>query len=700
MPRTADRKRDWGSIGAVGWVVLVSSLYFAAHKPVTRDQIEALERAGGGMVSAFRGIRLEAVGRSAGALLGAVATSGVATVLGGPWVRGLSELDDRTRLALRLGAGLVLLGYLVLVLSAVGAHSQWLGWGLAALSAPLALRTWARHRRSVLPRLPVRRSDRWLAAFVIGMVGIAIGSALAPPTAWDALVYHLTGPRLYLEAGRLQHAVDLPYLGFPAAGSMLFLWGLSLANDRVPQLLHVGFGLLTLALLPWVVRRVAPGRSWLAAAILMAVPSAQLLLGWAYVDWIAAFAGLASLILLTADGEVDPDAVRERASRAPGNRSTVEWKRFALAGAFAALALNTKYTTIWIVVGLSAAAIVQRRTWREVAVFGASTLLCAAPYLAKNWLLTGNPVYPFFISGVYWDSFRAAWFSRGGTGLGIGSLFLAPWDATIWGLEGGYFEGHPSYGATIGPILLSLLPLGLLRSRRPAAGRGRAGTALLWLCGVSYLGWVAQLAYSQLLVQTRLLFPVLPGLAVGAAYGLDRLGARGRGGRSARFVIGGLIGFALLLTGLQASLGFVAASPLGVLTGSQSEADYRVERLGGHAAAMELLGALPEGSRVRFLWEPRSYYCPAQVTCEPDALLDRWWHARQLGGTAEDLRAAWSQEGVTHVLYFRLGSEAVRQVGFDPLVESDWQELERFLGEELILIERVGTAYELYRLPG
>ncbi len=678
-------------IVAVAWVLIVTSAYFAVHKPGSPDQFAAIAGAPAAVVGGLAELRLDALAKSAGSLAGLLATLGVAIVLGRPWMRVLRGMEGRSQIALQLGAGLAGLGYLVLAIGAVGAYSRWAAWGIAGISLPFALRDMVRLLRGRRVRLPEARVDRWLAGFVLGMFLLAAISALAPPTAWDSLVYHLTGPEQYIEAGRLSHNLDLPYLGFPQAGSMLFLWGMLLAGDRVPQLIHLCFGLLTLALLPQVTRRVAPGRSWLAAAILLAVPTAQLLLGWAYVEWIVAYAGLASFVLLTAN------------SAHPGGPAqslgTERIAQIVLAGLLASLALNTKYTAVWMVAGLVLVCYLRRRSFAEAALFGGSVCVFLVPFLLKNWVLTSNPIYPFLFSGKFWDPFRAAWYSRGGTGLGFGELLVAPWDATIWGLEGAYFEGHPSYGATIGPILLALIPLALLGFRGALSERTKLKNALLVLCSAAYLGWLAQLAFSQLLVQTRLLFPVLPELAVLAAAGVDGVGSLGRRGRSARFIIGGLLGFVLALTALQVGLGFFAASPLRVIGGSEAEQDFLSSRLGQHAVAMQALEGLPEGSRVRFLWEPRSYYCPSGLICEPDSLLDRWWHERRLGAGPGEVLAGWGRQGVTHVLYYRLGADAVRRAGFDPLDDADWQALERFLTEDLVMDEAFGDAYVLYRLP-
>lgn len=685
------RRRQLLPIVAVAWVVLVTSAYFAVHKPGNPEQFSALAGAPGAVAGTLAALRLEALAKSAGSLAGLLATLGVASVLGRPWMRALRGMEGRSQIALQLGAGLAGLSYLVLAMGALGAYSRWAAWGITAISLPFALRQWVRRLRGWRVRLPGARADRWLAGFVLGLLLLGAISALAPPTAWDSLVYHLTGPRLYLEAGRITHDLDLPYLGFPQAGSMLFLWGMLLAGDRVPQLIQLSFGLLTIALLPQVVRRVAPGRSWLAAAILLGVPTAQLLLGWAYVEWIVAYAGLASFVLLTANSTPTDSAAQAIGAERIG--------QIVLAGLLASLALNTKYTAVWMVAGLVLVAYLRRRSFAEAALFGGSVCIFLAPFLLKNWVLTSNPIYPFLFSGTFWDPYRAAWYSRAGTGLGLRELIVAPWEATIWGLEGGYFEGHPSYGATIGPILLGLIPLALLRFKGALPEHTKLKTALLVLCATAYLGWLAQLAFSQLLVQTRLLFPVLPELAVLAAAGFDGIGSLGRRGRSARFIIGGLLGFVLALTALQAALGFFAASPLGVIGGSEPEQEFLNSRLGQHAVAMQALDRLPEDSRVRFLWEPRSYYCPSGLTCEPDSLLDRWWHERRLGAGHGELLAGWRQQGVTHVLYYRLGAEAVRSAGFDPLNDEDWKELERFLTEDLVVAETFGDAYVLYRLP-
>ena len=415
--------------------------------------------------------------------VGWVSVLSLANFIGWGAIRRLSNLERAERLVLQLGFGLGAIALALLALGMVGVTSQLLLWLLVLLPLPLSL--YRLYRDAGELRRP---STRALVIFVVLVLLLILIRALSPPTAWDSLVYHLTGPKLYQEAGRIHHDIDLAYLGFPKAGSMIYLLGLQLVGPGLAQLLHLTFFGMTLVLTPGLVRQSAPGRGWLSIAILVAVPSAALLAGWAYVEWIAAFGALASYTLIRASdsGKVD--------------------RALILAAFFAALALNSKYTAIWIVFGLSLVVLLRGRSLRRWGAFLFGAALLVAPFLLSNLLLTGNPVYPFVFEGVFWDSHRAFWYSRVGTGLGFSGLATAPWEATIWGLEGGYYEGH----ATVGPLLLALIPLVTLRLLLDRSARQGSVRDLVVIAGAAYLGWIAQLSFSILLVQSRLLFPALP----------------------------------------------------------------------------------------------------------------------------------------------------------------------------------------------
>lgn len=673
---------------AVLWATLVLLAYLYTHKPVQPGQAAAL----GGLALALA------------AWLGTLAT---AHWLGGMVGWFIPRMSLGVRLPLRIGVGLGALGLLVLILGMLGAYYPLVIWALWIPGVVMGLRGLLRDVRRIRPRLPANGFERFLAAVLALFVVTAFLRALAPPTAWDALVYHLTGPKLYIQAHGLIHDLDLPYLGFPAWGSMLFTWGMLLAGPAVAKLLHFTFMLLTLCLTANMAVSFAPDRGWLSAAVLAAVPSLALIGGWAYVEWMTMFAAAGAFWCLfhrflnaDEDNPGESDAVKSPSGGPSLSRGVIGSGEGGaiLAGLLAGLGFSAKYTLVGMVVGMACVAFLRRRSWKDLVAFGAAFSLVTAPYLIKNWALTGNPVYPFFLSGVYWDAHRQFWYSRPGTGLSPGQILLAPWEATVWGAEGGSYEAHPSYGASIGPLLLMLLPLAALFVHR---ARGRARRVLIWMilvCAVVYIQWALMLAFSSLLIQTRLLFVIFPFLALLAALGLD--GLRDYTGPSFRadFVLRALIVLSLALGAVQGVLSFVSRSPLPVVLGLQSHEDYLLARLGGYYLAMRGVDDLADGSRVTFLWEPRSYYCRGEVICEPDALLDRWWHLRQHGLTPKAIADEWRRSGTTFVLINWSGAEAVREAGFDPFTSADWAALEQLVDGQLVEVGEWAGSYSLYAL--
>jgi len=141
---------------------------------------------------------------------------------------------------------------------------------------------------------------------------------------------------------------------------------------------------------------------------------------------------------------------------------------------------------------------------------------------------------------------------------------------------------------------------------------------------------------------------------------------------------------------------FLQINPVPVILGLETRDDYLVRRLGTYQLAMVAVNDLPSDSRVVFLWEPRSYSC--QVDCWPDALLDRFLHLTYLYPDAASIAEAWREEGVTHVLLYRLGMEAIVQDEFDPVTPRDLAILEDLQASEMKEISRGGEAYILYRL--
>jgi hypothetical protein len=682
------KRRGWLVVIVIAWTALVMIAYFAVHKPVSPDRALALSRVAALlsslMIIGWWGI----ISMAAGGL--------------GRWLTGGWGESPIERIVFSLGAGLGALSGLTLIAGLLGLFSNRLIWmaGLILLAGGLwmgPLRRLASDLREAFPcDWPASRLARIALAFVVLMLTLAFIGALTPPTAWDSLAYHLNGPKLYLEQGRIAHAMDLAYLGFPQLAEMLYTLALIAGLPSVAQLIHWTFAVLIVALLVNVMtRRWNRSTGWLAAAIFMSAPTVVWLASWAYVDLMLTFYSFAAFVALTSP----QNAPTQRMIRLAAWRLDL---CLVLGGAMCGLAMATKYTVASVAVALAILAFRSepgsnlRVRITRVAWFSFMAGLVASPWYIKNWLTTGNPFYPFLLNGAFWDAWRAWWYGRWGTGL----FFTAPWKLLIAPFEMALMgiEGAQGFGATIGPLLLMLAPLCVLSWRRmaDAEAQRRLMTDALVMCGIVYIAWLVQVGGSALLLQTRLLFPIFPPLAMLASAGFDGLGELEWPQFSARRVVGALVTLTLLLTAGGLTWDLAASDRISFLTGAQSRDDFLLAHLGTHYAAMQAVNELPVGSRVLFLWEPRSFYC--RVECWPDSLLDRWWHLRRTVGGPIDIAQVWQRQGFTHVLLYRAGYQAIVQAGFDPITAQDQMALSDLLVGQAQLVRQVGDAYSLYSL--
>jgi hypothetical protein len=665
------------------WLFAIVAFYYVAHKPFTAPN-------------------LLAVGRALAGLGGATLVVALGTGIGVRLLQGLT-VARADRLILAAAVGLGVLSLVGLGLGLVGLLHPWVLWaltvaGLLATSGPLwraLAAAWADFAWR-----PQGRFEGFLAVYCGIMLVLALLWALAPPTAWDGLVYHLTGPKLYLETGQVSHPLDLPYLGFPQLVGMLFTWGMGLAGERAAAPIHWFYAVLAAFSLVVIGRRWLEGAvGWLAAAVLLSAHSIVVLAGRPYVDLTLLLYATLAFWALGHFLWSGPQAQR--------------W--LVLSGALAGLALSTKYTALALPPALALALLISRirdlkSAIRDAFLLGFVALVVWSPWLLKNLAFTGNPVYPFFFDGIYWDSYRAVWYDRPGTGLVFTEpwrLLVAPWDATIWSIDGAALEGFPSYGATIGPLFLALLPFLPFVWRRLSLGQRRWLRAALIFCGVLYGFWLWGVARSALLIQTRLLFPAFGLLALlgsAAAEGLWRLPRRPVNlGWLVRAVTIAVLALSLVSTFLFT----MQERPMRVLLGFEGEEDFLSRRLGWYRAAVNTINReLPPDAVVMFLWEPRSYHCEPE--CLPDALLDRWLHATQQlyahetaadpAGAAAAIADAWRAEGITHVLFYQAGYEAILTGGFDPITPKDIAALEALQRDELEVVHNFDDVYILYQL--
>ncbi len=647
---------------ALIWPVATLLLYYLSHKPITPQLALDL---------------ITLLWRLAAPLLLVALAGGL-----GLRLAPLPDLHPLARLSLQAGLGLGILSLGVLLVGATLGAPRWLFFAaLAALTLLLgrAALSWLR-QLGALGDLLIEsgRFGRAVGALLAVGLAAALTFALAPPVKYDALAYHLTLPETYLDLGRVSYLPWLATSGHPQAAEMLYTWAIALAGRQAAAVLGWCFAPLTaLGLLGYLRQRIGVSAAWVGAGALLAGYTLMVSSAWAYADWLGLYFGfgcLAALDLWRQDG---------------AHRHA--W----LSGAFAGLAFSTKYTAGALV--LAGLAALGWHAWKRRAAIlpaaGRYTLAAAAfalPWLVKNLITTGNPLYPFFFVSGAMSAPRIANFQGAPPFGNWMDFFLLPLRATWIGLEGG--EG---YGVSIGPLLFGLGALAWIGARRLGEDQRAAlqNAALIALTGL--LIWAVGNQFSGFLIQTRLFYSLFAAFAVLAAIGFHGIEGLALPGVRLGRITATLVLLVLSLNTLEVSISALKQGAPQAALGLTSREEYLVKNLGWYQPAMQAVSQLPEGSQVQMIYDPRSLYC--QPVCLPDEMLDRWVSAYSELGDFDRIRARWQQAGITHLLVYRSGVQFMLEVDDPHHPHATLLALNEFL-EELPAPQEFGGTYELYSL--
>jgi hypothetical protein len=535
-----------------------------------------------------------------------------------------------------------------------------------------SIRAWAVEMKSGLAESrPARSLSRIVLGLAVVWIAIDLVGALAPPVQFDALVYHLVLPRQFLDAGRIVFTPDNPFWGMPLGASMLYGWAWALGG--IASAPAVGWAAGVFALLGvWALARTfSEEAAAISVAALLAGESLAASMGWAYADWFAVLYGLVLLSLLSSP---------ERSNA--GSRA-------GAAGLIAGFAFGAKLSAA-AAIGAGLVAILMvgegRTRLRDAGRFALAAAAASIPWLLKNLLATGAPLYPFWGTSPVLDPLRQALYRSAGEPFAFGLRWTAPLLATHLGVE-----GAPGYASSIGPLLLGLLPAILLVS--PKIRRSLRIPAIFLLVG--WLAWALAGMLSPLASQSRLHMWMFPAWSILAGVGYTGLARISLGPVRFSRLASVLV---LLPLGLSVAFGVqgsVRAGPAAVVLGIESPESYRSRRLGAYAPAMESVRGLGRDARVLLLWEARGLDC--LPSCVADPWLDRWILDRHAFVEPQEILLHWRARGFTHVLLHRAGEEFVRREPRSAYTAGDWAALDTLLGD-LPRLSEFGDGYVLYEL--
>ena len=533
-----------------------------------------------------------------------------------------------------LGLGLAIVAYGIFALGLLGLFTWWamVGW-------VVTLGFWA--RREILAAAEqallgtaglgerwrnLRPTERLVALAWLMLLGMAILQALAPPWDYDGLMYHLQGPRLFLEAGRVLFLPDNWQANGPFTVEMLFGLGLSLGSESFAKLVHTAFAvLLVFSTFALGRRSLGSAAGWITIALMAGVPLFSFWASLAYADMAWALYQTLMLICLLR-WEED----RQRSS-------------LILAGLFAGLAAGCKY------LGLSGIALggvwlvwkLRGQAWRDAvklaALFFAVAVAVASPWYLKNWVMAGNPVFPFYFGGAGWGEARLRlltdYLGSFGTGHSPLDYLMLPWNLFVRSSSFGTFMRALEVPNVLF-VLALLYPIGRRTRGADSIAVFAAGGFLLWSAG------------SQ---QTRFLLPLFAPLGVCAA-GVILKAAEWA--RTRRWV--SPAGIALLALPVSVALFWSCflvwyARPLPVVFGAEAKSQFLERRVSDFAVIQYLTQQLSPDAKVLMMWDGQGYYCDER--CLPDTDQSQWVRIAAGRPAPAALVAELQQAGISHLLF-------------------------------------------------
>lgn len=527
-----------------------------------------------------------------------------AIVLAGAWGTGhlclrliLAELEPRSAecTVFAFAIGLAALSLLTLLCGMAGLLSRWLFAAVIGIAvvAECVLRIRDRRQHSATSQAGwfSGRISEWLSLRSLGwllliaaitpfLLSMFLG-AMLPSTDFDVREYHLQGPKEFYQAGKVSFLPHNVYTSFPFLTEMLSLLAMVLRGDwyrgaMAGKAVLMCFGPLTaLALYAGGRRWFNRTAGWLAAVIYLTIPWTFRISTIAYAEGGLSFYLFVSLLVIAMA------VSRLRDDRLPH-------RQFLLCGLLSGSAMACKYTGVvsvvfplFVVTGLAPyvlrlpAGVRSRAAWQTAGVFLLGTMVAVGPWLVKNLLETGNPVYPLMYSvfgGEDWDAALNAKWRAGHSPPNYTDLPQSVLEVTAgndW----------------LSPLLFGLAPLSLLSIAGRRIGR------YFWL----YVGWLFFTWWALTHRIDRFWVPMLPVVSL-----LAGIGAASVGGRMWKIVSG--IG---IFTALLFNLTYITMGQTGY---NEFLIDLDYSR-GSAARAVpsdivylnDLNDNLPPGSRVRVL---------------------------------------------------------------------------------------------------
>ena len=505
-----------------------------------------------------------------------------------------------------------------------------------------------------------------LALIVISIVILAY----VPPVSRDALIHHLSLPKLYLKHGGIYEIPSVKFSYYPMNLDLLYMIPLYFGNDIIPKYIHFVFALLTaLLIFRYLRRRLDDVYALLGVILFLSLPIIVKLSITVYVDLGLIFFSTAALFYLF-----------------KWMNNNYKLKLLLISAIWCGLGLGTKYnglivffllTVFVILIFVKSSAENASKQFKALG-FGVVFMLVAvivfSPWAIKNYIWTRNPVYPLYDS---WFNNKKAEAvdpaaaktsddksenSKADVNQSNGDwgpftirkiVFKEKWWEIVLIPIRIFFQGrddHPKYfDGRLNPLLF-FLPIFAFLSIKNDSPKVQFEKKIL----ISFSILFILFAFVQTDMRIRYISPAIPPLVVLSMFGLNDLIniLRNRfSGNTKKIGLAGIylsVSILLCLNALYIFHQFRIVSPLNFISGRVGRDAYIEQYRPDYAAIQFANKEVPDNGIILgvFLGD-RSYYSNRQIVFNYKKFL---FDTFQQNFSAEDVTANLSNAGITHLI--------------------------------------------------
>lgn len=459
-----------------------------------------------------------------------------------------------------------------------------------------------------------------LALFSLSSLALLVGT-LSPEIGGDALCYHLNIPKNFLIQGSIKPDYFDLNSYFPMLLNNLYLIGLATGGPWAAKVFHFLMGFLLFVSLVATITEETNNRSlaWFFGLVFWVTPTLYNILSTTYNDGALAFyVFIALYVLLKAFDQTDS-------------------KLFFLSGFLLGCAMAIKYIAMVSFFGFLGVWLYQLITSKGIlrhlinlSLWAGGFFVVAGFWLLRNWIIAGNPVFPYF-----GNLFGTQVYPTHYGSYGIGKTFVCFltlfwdmfWSPTAFG----------SFGSGTGIFYVLFIPIIIFAAFYVRRSRGYAFFTLFFLVALFYVGQAHRYA-----------LPVLPVMCVAASLGVQKLYLFVKSNvlKIATTFAGAVILMVYVLGGL-----FHYRYAFLLYVGYWSPAQYLLNMERTIPIANWVNENLPSNSKILIESEPRRFYMNRPSI--RDVFLKFRTAYDQKNMTAEEMNRFFKSYDITHLLVTR-----------------------------------------------